>query len=232
LGSDSGSGRSDHEWLKILPCGNSRGLAEGRETMLGWPNAWPRPLPADCRPTGIDTGQTNVAEPNLRVLARPEQDPRTLHWRRGRQWHHRRQAQRRRASGNRIKSPPTSAPTFDAVVRFHDARPRPTGGLYRRLWRGAFAHVCHASHLRRLHASRSRSGPQRAASHASGNWSPTQMARVLEGICGLPDQRRRQDIATRFRDFIALRPCCGAFPPPGVVYRKAALGTLRSSANA
>jgi hypothetical protein len=35
LGSDSGSGRSDHERLKILPCSNSRGLAEGRKTALG-----------------------------------------------------------------------------------------------------------------------------------------------------------------------------------------------------
>ena len=32
----------------------------------------------------LDTGQIEVARPDLRILARPEQDPRTLYWRR--QW--------------------------------------------------------------------------------------------------------------------------------------------------
>jgi hypothetical protein len=100
-----GANSGGNERLKILTCNNSRGLAEGRETALGSPNAPPRPLPADCRHTSIDAGQIRVAEPNLRVLARPEQDPRTLHWRRCWQWHRGRQAQRRRASGTQIKSP-------------------------------------------------------------------------------------------------------------------------------
>jgi hypothetical protein len=39
------------------------------ETALGRPSLRPRPLPADCRHTSIDTEQTRVAEPKLRVLA-------------------------------------------------------------------------------------------------------------------------------------------------------------------
>jgi hypothetical protein len=43
--------------LHAIPPGlpfDLEGLAEGRETALGWPNALPRLLPADCQHTSLD----------------------------------------------------------------------------------------------------------------------------------------------------------------------------------
>ena len=88
------SGEIDDERPKILVCSDPRGLGKGSKTALGQQDARQRPQPTDRE------NARNGA--NVRILARPEQDPWTFHRRRQRRCG--RPAQCRWTS--RIENPP------------------------------------------------------------------------------------------------------------------------------
>jgi hypothetical protein len=127
---DSSAGRSNHEEPKLLLCSNPRSLGKGRETALGWADARPRPTPAHRRrPYGsghVGTWQAEIAGSKFRILARSEQDPRALRWRRQRPCG--RQAQWRWSS--RIEKPP--ALRTSAGQQAFEARYSGTSDLFSR----------------------------------------------------------------------------------------------------